>query len=134
MRREFQARECLAHLELVVDKHKNIEVISGKKNLEVRPSGTNKGEFVRRVVQERAPDFRVLTGDDRTDEDMFRTLSLMHGSSTTGNEQDPSGVAGKKVTSVTTCVIGPANKRSSASARLESPIDLIVALESLTVA
>jgi trehalose-phosphatase len=114
-------------LELVVDKHKNIEVISGKKNLEVRPSGTNKGELVRKIVQQASPDFIFCAGDDRTDEDMFKTLTLIVGGSGEGSTEGSS----KRSTSVTTCVIGPANKRSSASTRLESPADLILTLESL---
>ena len=125
--REFQARECLAHLELVVGNHKNIEVITGKKNLEVRPSGTNKGELVERIAKQASPDFIFCAGDDRTDEDMFRTLSVIHGSSSDGLQED----SNKMSTSIITCVIGPANKRSSASTRLETPTDLILTLESL---
>jgi trehalose 6-phosphate synthase/phosphatase len=102
-------------------------VISGKKNLEVRPSGTNKGELVKKIVQQASPDFIFCVGDDRTDEDMFRTLSMIHGS----NEEGSPEATGKRSTSLVTCVIGPANKPSSAAVRLESPADLILTLESL---
>jgi trehalose-6-phosphatase len=87
------------------------------------------------MVQQRSPDFVFCAGDDRTDEDMFRVLSLIAESSVGDDKEGASGrSAGKRSTSVTTCVIGPANKRSSASTRLESPLDLILVLESLTVA
>ncbi|KAH7099697.1 trehalose 6-phosphate phosphatase [Auriculariales sp. MPI-PUGE-AT-0066] len=54
-----------------------IEVLVGKKNLEVRPIAINKGEIVKRIVYEN-PDaeFVFCAGDDKTDEDMFRALLL----------------------------------------------------------
>ena len=47
----------------------------GKKNLEVRPLAVNKGEIVRRLIYEHPDvDFVFCAGDDKTDEDMFRSL------------------------------------------------------------
>ncbi|KAG6846500.1 hypothetical protein H0H93_013565, partial [Arthromyces matolae] len=49
----------------------------GKKNLEVRPIAVNKGEIVKRILFKN-PDaeFIFCAGDDKTDEDMFRSLLL----------------------------------------------------------
>lgn len=72
----FQAKECQAHLENLTSQNKlAIEVLVGKKNLEVRPLAINKGEIVKRILYDH-PDaeFVFCAGDDKTDEDMFRTL------------------------------------------------------------
>ncbi|KAG6864335.1 hypothetical protein C0991_010367 [Blastosporella zonata] len=52
-------------------------VLVGKKNLEVRPIAVNKGEIVKRLLYKN-PDaeFIFCAGDDKTDEDMFRSLLL----------------------------------------------------------
>lgn len=49
----------------------------GKKNVEVRPAHTNKGEIVQRLLYQ-YPDteFCMCAGDDKTDEDMVRPLRL----------------------------------------------------------
>ncbi|KAI4145844.1 MAG: hypothetical protein LQ340_006143 [Diploschistes diacapsis] len=76
----FQAQECRKHLENTVVKKYDIEVMRGKANLEVRPRFVNKGEIAKRLVaeygpgKEEQPDFVFCTGDDSTDEDMFRAL------------------------------------------------------------
>ncbi|KAI8066372.1 glycosyltransferase family 20-domain-containing protein [Gongronella butleri] len=71
----FQAKECQNHLETALAKLP-VEVLAGKKNLEVRPKSINKGEIVRRllVLHEAIFDFAMCCGDDRTDEDMFKAL------------------------------------------------------------
>ncbi|KJX93404.1 alpha,alpha-trehalose-phosphate synthase subunit Tps2 like protein [Zymoseptoria brevis] len=76
----FMARECHKHLDATVAKKYDVEVMTGKANLEVRPRFVNKGEIAKRLVHEygegpgKAPDFVLCLGDDFTDEDMFRTL------------------------------------------------------------
>ncbi|KXT17821.1 hypothetical protein AC579_5319 [Pseudocercospora musae] len=67
----FQARECQKALEGYVTKKWDVEVMTGKANLEVRPRFVNKGEIARRLVSEygeKAPDFVLCLGDDFTDE------------------------------------------------------------------
>jgi len=50
-----------------------IDVLVGKKNVEVRPAHTNKGEIVRRLLyQHPDAEFCMCAGDDKTDEDMVR--------------------------------------------------------------
>ncbi|SPO41190.1 related to trehalose-6-phosphate phosphatase [Pseudozyma flocculosa] len=72
----FQAKECQAHLENLTSHNKlPVEVLVGKKNLEVRPLAVNKGEIVKRLLYDHPDaDFVFCAGDDKTDEDMFRTL------------------------------------------------------------
>jgi trehalose 6-phosphate synthase/phosphatase len=51
-----------------------VEVLEGKKVIEVRLRGVNKGTVVQRIHAE-MPDVRIVAiGDDRTDEDLFRAV------------------------------------------------------------
>jgi len=71
----FQAKECQNHLENAVLSKLPVEILVGKKNLEVRPTSINKGEIVKRLLAaSEDADFVLCAGDDKTDEDMFRTL------------------------------------------------------------
>ncbi|TDL22752.1 trehalose-6-phosphate phosphatase [Rickenella mellea] len=71
----FQCRQCQDLLENNLAHKRPIEVLVGKKNLEVRPIAVNKGEIVKRILYHN-PDaeFIFCAGDDKTDEDMFRAL------------------------------------------------------------
>lgn len=70
----FQARECKMHLENTVAKKWDVEVMTGKANLEVRPTFVNKGEIAKRLVEEHGHnteeplEFVLCLGDDFTDE------------------------------------------------------------------
>jgi len=74
---QFQCRQCQDLLENNVAHKRPIEVLVGKKNLEVRPIAVNKGEIVKRILYLN-PDaqFVFCAGDDKTDEDMFRSLQF----------------------------------------------------------
>lgn len=81
------SRECQEELMTTVAKKWDVEVMTGKANLEVRPTFINKGEITKRLVatynaKSEADgfaagnvDFVLCMGDDFTDEDMFRALS-----------------------------------------------------------
>lgn len=79
------AHECQTELEQTVAKKWDVEVMTGKMNLEVRPTFINKGEIVKRLIADyvlsdgvtsgQVPEFVVCLGDDFTDEDMFRALN-----------------------------------------------------------
>ncbi|KAG0292977.1 threalose-6-phosphate phosphatase [Dissophora globulifera] len=72
----FQAKECQNHLENAVLSKLPVEILVGKKNLEVRPTIVNKGEIVKRLLlQHPEVEFVLCAGDDKTDEDMFRALA-----------------------------------------------------------
>ncbi|KAK7462851.1 hypothetical protein VKT23_007427 [Stygiomarasmius scandens] len=74
---QFQCRQCQDLLENNLAHKRPIEVLVGKKNLEVRPIAVNKGEIVKRILYHN-PDaeFIFCAGDDKTDEDMFRALNF----------------------------------------------------------
>jgi len=52
----------------------DIQVLEGKKVVEIRSSGINKGAATAQLIHELAPDMILAIGDDQTDEDMFRVL------------------------------------------------------------
>src|SRR6185437_15697106 len=52
-----------------------LEVVLGKKIIEVRNKDIDKGGAVRKLLTPDAGDFILAVGDDRTDEDMFRALA-----------------------------------------------------------
>jgi trehalose 6-phosphate synthase/phosphatase len=52
----------------------DLQVLEGKKVVEIRDSGVNKGTAALLLAKELAPDWILAIGDDQTDEDMFRDL------------------------------------------------------------
>ncbi|KAK4054618.1 hypothetical protein OIO90_003430 [Microbotryomycetes sp. JL221] len=80
----FQAKECQAMLESMQESLP-IDVLVGKKNVEVRPAHTNKGEIVQRLLYLHSDtDFVMCAGDDKTDEDMFHSLARILSSASNG--------------------------------------------------
>lgn len=52
-----------------------IDILQGKKAIEVRPQGINKGASIKKILSvETEVDFVLCIGDDKTDEDMFEEL------------------------------------------------------------
>ncbi len=49
-------------------------VVRGKKVIEVKPAGVNKGAAARYLAEKTAADFILAAGDDATDEDVFKAL------------------------------------------------------------
>ncbi|KAI7832183.1 glycosyltransferase family 20-domain-containing protein [Gamsiella multidivaricata] len=92
----FQAKECQNHLENAVLSKLPVEILVGKKNLEVRPTIVNKGEIVKRLLSQHTDvEFVMCAGDDKTDEDMFRALAgsnSAHGSILIGASEDASSL------------------------------------------
>jgi trehalose 6-phosphate synthase/phosphatase len=107
----FQAKECHNHLENAILSKLPVEILMGKKNLEVcrfsvgltmqvRPQLINKGEIVKKLLHKTPnADSISCAGDDKTDEDMFKAIRR-------ANLVDAS---------VFTCTIGSATKKSQAS-------------------
>ncbi|MFZ5597046.1 MAG: trehalose-phosphatase [Bacillota bacterium] len=83
-------------------KHR-LEFITGKKVVEVRPGGINKGEAVRHLMNLHPSFFPIYFGDDTTDEDAFRVVK----------EQ------GLPV------LVSEHNKNTAASVRLRGPHDVL---------
>jgi trehalose 6-phosphate synthase/phosphatase len=55
--------------------HRQLEVLTGNKIIEVRNSGTDKGTAIKKILDRSEYDFIFAVGDDRTDEDMFKQLA-----------------------------------------------------------
>ena len=51
-----------------------LQVLEGKKVIEIRGAGMNKGVMAAALMQLLDPDFVLALGDDQTDEDLFRSL------------------------------------------------------------
>ncbi|KAK4518855.1 copper-binding transcription factor [Mucor velutinosus] len=125
----FQAKECQNHLESSVVSKMPVEILVGKKNLEVRPMMINKGEIVKKILaQSPESDFIVCAGDDKTDEDMFRTLSATF----FAQYQDKLATEGASAKSwsdtksnLYTITVGPTMKKSMANWQVETPTEII---------
>lgn len=116
------ARECQKELEKTIAKEHDIEVMTGKANLEVRPTFVNKGEIAKKLVNAygsevgQPPAFVLCLGDDFTDEDMFRALN-------------GSGLPSGHVFTVT---VGASSKMTLAKWHILEPSDVISAIALLT--
>jgi trehalose 6-phosphate synthase/phosphatase len=121
------ARECQKELEQTVGKKWDVEVMTGKANLEVRPTFINKGEIVKRLIANyggdlangeglgQLPEFLICLGDDFTDEDMFRALN-------------GSGLPEETVFTVT---VGASSRMTLAHWHLPEPYDVIESMAML---
>ncbi|KAL1921421.1 uncharacterized protein VTP21DRAFT_11137 [Calcarisporiella thermophila] len=115
---EFQAKECQNHLKHAIVSKLPVDILVGKKNLEVRPSSINKGGVVQRLLAAHAGEGELVlcAGDDRTDEDMFRAI------------RQAGSVARERF-----CItIGTANKKTMANWHLTSSKDLVRLIGRLT--
>ncbi|KAG1453405.1 hypothetical protein G6F56_007581 [Rhizopus delemar] len=120
----FQAKECQNHLESSIVSKRPVEILVGKKNLEVRPMMINKGEVVKRLLAITPDaDFVFCAGDDKTDEDMFRTLSAHYFARYQETNSETSWETFKS--SLYSVTVGPPKKKSMANWQVESPSDII---------
>ncbi|KIY68652.1 glycosyltransferase family 20 protein [Cylindrobasidium torrendii FP15055 ss-10] len=142
---QFQCRQCQDLLENNLVHKRPIEVLVGKKNLEVRPLAVNKGEIVKRILYLN-PDaeFIFCAGDDKTDEDMFRALQLFPPPVTTPVhmeaplsvtlvEADPEAAKARLPTvelaiepeAIFTTAVGHSSKRTLASWHVTTPQEVV---------
>lgn len=70
---ELRAKELIDEL-VSYTANFDVQVLEGKKVVEVRNSGVNKGAAAVGCVASVEPDFIFAVGDDQTDEDLFRAL------------------------------------------------------------
>ncbi|KAJ2507507.1 hypothetical protein H4217_008781 [Coemansia sp. RSA 1939] len=129
---EFQAKECMNHLEDSVVSKLPVEILVGKKCLEVRPISVNKGEIVKRLMGTHPEqwDFVACAGDDKTDEDMFRALRTMQRSigKTRANSDD---LSLQEPPHYFTITVGPADKKSAAAWHVTSSQKIVETLTDL---
>ncbi|KAG5732360.1 Trehalose-phosphatase [Termitomyces sp. T112] len=134
----FQCRHCQDLLENNLANKRPIEVLVGKKNLEVRPLAVNKGEIVKRILYKN-PDaeFIFCAGDDKTDEDMFRSLLLFPNGTTEvtmpapmsvtlveGNAPPPVKLS-IRPEAVFTTAVGHSSKRTLAGWHVTAPQEVV---------
>lgn len=121
----WQAKQCQSLLENTISGKMPVEILAGKKNLEVRPISINKGQTLRKILSEGTEkiqaDFVFCAGDDRTDEDMFKALMELE-----DNKEFPNSDV------IVTCTIGPAEKKTLAKFHVNNPDQLINLLQKLT--
>ncbi|KAG6906205.1 hypothetical protein DXG01_015225 [Tephrocybe rancida] len=133
----FQCRQCQDLLENNLVNKRPIEVLVGKKNLEVRPIAVNKGEIVKRILYKN-PDaeFIFCAGDDKTDEDMFRSLLLFPPGTTEVVMPAPMSVTlvegdappvklAIRSEAVFTTAVGHSSKRTLASWHVTAPQEVV---------
>lgn len=143
---KFQAEKCLKELRDTIATEYDLEVMTGKCNIEVRPSFLNKGEIVRRLVllphgiaqdplsfvsnkelnthPDELAEFIMCVGDDVTDEDMFSLLEKIEAKwAKDGRPRNSSGTYG-----VFTVAVGPALKKTIATSHLNQPSQVLEAL------
>lgn len=117
----WQAHQCQSLLESTISGKKPVEVLAGKKNLEVRPLAINKGGTLRRILLDGdcpSAGFVFCAGDDRTDEDMFRVLMELSESPTAMD--------------IVACSIGAAEKKTLARYYVNNSEQLVHLLYQLT--
>lgn len=67
------ARELTDHL-VTYTANIDLQVVQGKKVIEIRHTGIDKGRAALQLMATHRPDFILAVGDDATDEDLFRQL------------------------------------------------------------
>ncbi|KAB2633385.1 alpha,alpha-trehalose-phosphate synthase 10 [Pyrus ussuriensis x Pyrus communis] len=121
-----QAMELLDHLENVLA-NEPVVVKRGQHIVEVKPQGVTKGLVAQKVLSTmigngNAPDFVLCIGDDRSDEDMFESIS-----STSCTTYSSSQVAAPEIFA---CTVG--QKPSKARYYLDDTADVVTLLKGLT--
>lgn len=119
----WQAKELLDHLENVLA-NEPVIVARGHHIVEVKPQGVTKGRVTEKVLSEmvsngKQPDFVLCIGDDRSDEDMFESIS----SAAYSHPSLPS------MPEIFACTVG--QKPSKAKYYLDDSVDVLALLEGL---
>ena len=69
-----RSRELLDSLFHLI-RNAQLQVIDGNKVIEIRVAGIDKGVAAKKLIDENNSEFVLVVGDDKTDEDMFRSLA-----------------------------------------------------------
>ena len=69
-----RSRELLDSLFHLI-RNGQLQVIDGNKVIEIRVAGIDKGVAAKKIIDETSSEFVLVVGDDKTDEDMFRSLA-----------------------------------------------------------
>ncbi|KAJ4754323.1 trehalose phosphate synthase [Rhynchospora pubera] len=120
----WQAKELLDHLENVLA-NEPVVVKRGQHIVEVNPQGISKGVVVENLLStmagtNKAPDFILCIGDDRSDEDMFEAVSSLKNKNNSPSASNADVFA---------CTVG--KKPSMARYYLDDTVDVIKMLQGL---
>jgi trehalose 6-phosphate synthase/phosphatase len=80
----IQAIDLGLHLSYAYNNSPNLEIVTGKSYVEIKPKDLNKGFFISFVLKHfyektgRKPDFIFACGDDVSDEEMFKYLNYIN--------------------------------------------------------
>lgn len=69
-----RSRELLDSLFHLI-RNGQLQIIDGNKVIEIRVAGIDKGVAAKKIIDENISDFVLVVGDDKTDEDMFRSIA-----------------------------------------------------------
>lgn len=136
----FQARECHKYLENTVARKYDVEVMTGKANLEVRPKFVNKGEIAKKLIVQYGdtpdvmPDFVFCLGDDSTDEgEMLLLCSFTIQTRLTIASDMFRSLRQSKLSPdyMFSCTVGASSKQTLASWHLLEPSDVVSAISLL---
>lgn len=136
----FQARECYKYLQNTVARKYDVEVMTGKANLEVRPKFVNKGEIAKKLIVQYGdtpdvmPDFVFCLGDDSTDEGKSQQLHCYVLQAQLMNASDMfRSLRQSKLPPdyMFSCTVGASSKQTLASWHLLEPSDVISAISLL---
>ena len=148
----FQAKDCQAHLENIVTQNNlPVEVVVGKKNVEVRPLAVNKGAIMGRILYANPEvEFVYCVGDDKTDEDMFRMLAMLPCSAEDPRHEEtclppPPGMDSAlanapprrlrlRRSDIFTSTVGPSSKKTVATWHLGNVDDVVNSLAEMAAA
>lgn len=78
---KLRANELFVELNQVLGRT-DVQIITGNKIIEVKIKGINKGNYIKKLLNEKAYDFILALGDDNTDEEMFEALATVPGAFT----------------------------------------------------
>ncbi|KAI8391219.1 glycosyltransferase family 20-domain-containing protein [Radiomyces spectabilis] len=122
----FQAKECQSHLENAIVSRLPVEILVGKKNLEVRPMSINKGEIVKRILTRNAAcELVICAGDDKTDEDMFRMLNVCHSGSSSQPNSPTTARWMQRDSSLFSITVGPPEKKTMANWHVRTSFEVV---------
>eukprot|EP01080_Neovahlkampfia_damariscottae_P005706 gene5706-9526_t len=115
---KYQANELILHIEHTFGSLP-VDIISGKKIIEFRSLGVSKGHATEKLISKLKPDFVLVVGDDKTDEETFEALNNLQAKTT--DFKSISAVVGNPKGNIT----------SRAHYRLASPADLLDILKQI---
>ncbi|KAK4795465.1 hypothetical protein SAY86_013459 [Trapa natans] len=119
----FQAKELMDHLESVLA-NEPVAVKKGQHIVEVKPQGVTKGLVAEKILSMlindgKSPEFVLCIGDDRSDEDMFESISNVASNSSLAAAPE-----------IFSCTVG--QKPSKARYYLDDTVEVMTLLQSLS--